>query len=235
MKNLNLTTRIIAIASVVLTSSFSIAQSVPDDELQNGDLEINCKDKFGNTINGTPSWASYPGKIVTVSQCPTNAKVGIQVMNPEANLHINSGLSKTANSTILLVENNHEKVLKLSNEGVLYAREIRVNLDTWPDYVFEKEYSLMSLDSLESYIDKNGHLPNIPAADSVVSEGLDLGTSNKLLMEKVEELTLYLIAQNKEQEQLKATLEEQQKLLKTQQELLVQQTLIIQQICANLK
>ncbi|SFT84711.1 hypothetical protein SAMN05216474_2663 [Lishizhenia tianjinensis] len=235
MKTLKLTTRIIAIASLTLTCSYSIAQAVSNDDLQNGDYQINCQDKYGNMINGTPSWASYPGKIVTISACPTNAKVGIQVMNPEANLHISSGLSKTADANIMLVENNHQKVLKLTNAGVLYAREIRVNLDAWPDYVFEDKYDLISLDSLENYIAQEGHLPNVPAADSIISGGLDLGASNKLLMEKVEELTLYLIAQNKEQAQLKATLEEQQKVLKAQQELLVQQTLIIQQISANLK
>lgn len=251
MKTLKFTTRFLAIASFSLISTLSIGQTLPTDSLQvissevettssetmetRDETTVDCTDKFGNTIVGTPGWSSFPEKIVTTSDCPANVKVGIQVMNPQANLHISSGLSQSAATDVLIIENNHEKILKLSNNGVMYSREIRVNLDQWPDYVFEEEYELISLDSLENYINKEGHLPNVPAAEAVENDGLNLGESNKFLMEKVEELTLYLIAQNKEQEQLKATLEEQQKLLQAQQELLIQQSLLIQQIVANLK
>lgn len=227
MKTLKFTTRFLAIASFSLISTCSIGQIINENLL--------CEDVNGTPIEGTPVWTSSTGQIVTTSVCPTNTKIGIQVSSPEANLHLHSNLDPSYSQTVFLIENNQEKILKISNSGVMYTREIRVNLDQWPDYVFEEEYELISLDSLENYINQEGHLPNVPAAEAVENDGLNLGESNKFLMEKVEELTLYLIAQNKEQEQLKATLEEQQKLLQAQQELLIQQSLLIQQIVANLK
>ena len=70
----------------------------------------------------------------------------------------------------------------------------------WPDYVFKKEYRLPSLDSIAQFIQIHNHLPEIPSADSVQKTGLDLGANQAALLKKIEELTLYLIQQNKEME-----------------------------------
>ncbi len=73
----------------------------------------------------------------------------------------------------------------------------------WADYVFAADYKLKSLSEVEKFIDENNHLPNIPSADELVKEGLDLGKMQALQMEKIEELTLYLIEMKKEIEVLK--------------------------------
>lgn len=83
----------------------------------------------------------------------------------------------------------------LAVDGFIRAREMRVDQDTWPDYVFTKEYDLPSLEEIQKHIDKNGHLPDIPSAKEVEANGLELGEMNKLLLEKIEQLTLYLIEQ----------------------------------------
>jgi len=70
--------------------------------------------------------------------------------------------------------------------------------------VFHTDYELMPLTQLESYVTTKKHLPNMPTAEQVKEEGLDLGEINRLLVEKVEELTLYIIALNKRMEQLEA-------------------------------
>lgn len=71
----------------------------------------------------------------------------------------------------------------------------------WPDYVFEKDYKLLSLKEVEKHIKEKKHLPNIPSAKEVEEKGsFSLGEMNKKLLEKVEELTLYLIDQNKQLE-----------------------------------
>lgn len=67
----------------------------------------------------------------------------------------------------------------------------------WADYVFKKDYQLMSLSKLETYISEEGHLPNVPSAEEVVEEGIDMAKMDAKLLEKIEELTLYLIEQNK--------------------------------------
>jgi hypothetical protein len=73
----------------------------------------------------------------------------------------------------------------------------------WPDYVFKPDYELPALTDVKTYIDQNHHLPEIPSAAEIAKDGLNLGEMNKLLMKKVEELTLYLIEKDKEQKDLK--------------------------------
>ncbi|MBV8325492.1 cell wall anchor protein [Chryseobacterium sp.] len=84
----------------------------------------------------------------------------------------------------------------------------------WADYVFKKEYKLRSLEEVEKHIEEKGHLPNIPSAGEVEKEGINLGEMDAKLLEKIEELTLYSIEQNK---QLKS---QSQKIEKLEQELL---------------
>lgn len=92
---------------------------------------------------------------------------------------------------------------KLAVEGAIGAREIEVlTTSPWPDYVFEPEYSLMPLDSLELSIRRNGHLPGVPSAEEVEANRLNLGEMQGILLEKIEELTLYTIEQNKRIEAL---------------------------------
>lgn len=88
--------------------------------------------------------------------------------------------------------------------GKLIAEEVRVQLQsTWPDYVFKNEYHLMPLAELEHYIHTNNHLPGFEKAEVVEKEGTDLGETQRKLVEKVEELTLYVIELKKEIDQLK--------------------------------
>jgi len=104
--------------------------------------------------------------------------------------------SVSANGEMVLA-NETRQLFHVYTDGLLQAREIKVDLATWPDYVFEKNYELMPLREIEDYIKKEGHLPNIPNAEEVEKEGLNLGEMNKLLLEKIEELTLHLIEQEK--------------------------------------
>ncbi|MCW3466369.1 DUF3450 domain-containing protein [Chitinophaga nivalis] len=86
---------------------------------------------------------------------------------------------------------------KLAVEGVIAARKIKVTQESWADFVFHPDYQLPSLGSVESYIKIHRHLPDIPAAVEIEKNGLDLGDINKQLLQKVEELTLYMIQQQK--------------------------------------
>jgi len=77
----------------------------------------------------------------------------------------------------------------------------------WPDYVFEPSYKLRSLYDLEAFIRKNKHLPGLPSQAMMVREGVPLVSTQKALVEKVEELTLYVIALQKQVDSLKALLQ----------------------------
>lgn len=103
----------------------------------------------------------------------------------------------------LIISNNQQKILQLEPDGLLRSRHIKVDLDNWADYVFDEGYELMPLEEVEAYIAEEGHLPKVPSADEMIENGLDVEETNRMLMEKVEELTLYLIEQNKELTALK--------------------------------
>lgn len=102
---------------------------------------------------------------------------------------------------------------KLAVEGKIGARGVKVTLQNpWPDYVFESTYQLRSIRSLEEYIRENNHLPGIPSAMEVKkNEGIELGEMNIKLLEKIEELALYIIQLNKENEKIKGELQELRK------------------------
>ncbi|MEL6987358.1 MAG: hypothetical protein AAGK97_05960, partial [Bacteroidota bacterium] len=101
---------------------------------------------------------------------------------------------------------------RMALDGNLIAEEVRVQLSgDWPDYVFEEDYQLQSLAKVESYIEKQGHLPGVPSAKVVEQEGHHLGAIQRTLLEKIEELTLYTIQQQKEIETLKAQIQKIQK------------------------
>lgn len=86
----------------------------------------------------------------------------------------------------------------LTVKGGIHARNVKVDLNgPLADYVFETGYKLRSLTDLHAYIKRFHHLPEVPSAKEAQSNGLDLGTMNQLLLQKVEELTLYVIEQNK--------------------------------------
>jgi hypothetical protein len=94
---------------------------------------------------------------------------------------------------------------KLQVKGTVYSTEVKVDLaaGTGPDYVFEPTYDLKPLAEIEAYIKENKHLPEVPSAKEMEANGVQLGEMNMLLLRKIEELTLYILNQNKEIEKLK--------------------------------
>lgn len=97
---------------------------------------------------------------------------------------------------------------KLSVNGTILAKEIIVSTAStnWPDYVFEDYYNLISLKEVENYIKLNRHLPGVPSATKIESNGLAVGEVQKIQMQKIEELTLYVIELQKQIDELKETL-----------------------------
>ena len=106
---------------------------------------------------------------------------------------------------------------KLAVNGTIGSTEVKVeNTSAWPDFVFENDYDLRTLEEVEQHINEKGHLPEIPSEAEVTENGIKLGEMNAKLLQKIEELTLYLIEQNKQNQ--------------TQQEQITVQSALIEQL-----
>lgn len=102
---------------------------------------------------------------------------------------------------------------KLAVKGSMVAEDIWVKpYSTWPDYVFKESYNLVSLNELKIYISKHKHLPGVPDQKYIENNGQNVGEMNRILLEKVEELTLYIFNLN---ERLELLEKENQKLMKS--------------------
>lgn len=110
--------------------------------------------------------------------------------------------------TSYVATNFSDATYKLFVEGNIKARKIKVDAATWADYVFEDSYRLPSLKEVEQFIKRHKHLPEVPSAQEVKEKGLDLGENQAVLLKKIEELTLYIIEQNKKLENLQKEVQE---------------------------
>lgn len=96
---------------------------------------------------------------------------------------------------------------KLSVDGKVVVEELFVQLSPWPDYVFTDDYKLRPLVEVEAFINEHNHLPGVPDAQTIESQGLPVGEMQKVLMEKIEELTLYVIDLQKQNQHLQEQLD----------------------------
>ncbi|MEL4307261.1 hypothetical protein [Joostella sp. CR20] len=87
---------------------------------------------------------------------------------------------------------------KLAVNGKIHTQEVKVDVDGWSDFVFENDYNLPTLDEVERHIQEKGHLQDIPSAKEVEQNGIHLGEMNAKLLQKIEELTLYVIELKKQ-------------------------------------
>ncbi len=102
----------------------------------------------------------------------------------------------------------------LSVDGKIVSKASYVSIKSWADYVFDKDYALPNLYDVETYYTTHKHLPNIPSAKEVADHGIELGAMNAKLLEKIEELTLYILQQHKDFNALKKEMAEIKSMVK---------------------
>ncbi|WP_459209842.1 hypothetical protein [Aquimarina rhabdastrellae] len=112
----------------------------------------------------------------------------------------------TGDDRISFLNQSGDEMIRMQ-DGVITTDQVRLNVTSFPDYVFAKDYDLMPLKEIAQYIKANKHLPNMPTEAQVVAEGMNVGQINTILVEKVEELTLHTINQEEKIEQLMKKIE----------------------------
>ena len=202
----------------VLTKGYSLYNTVLDKEvfvvMGDGEMQVRGSSGISNFIvkpSGITGIGADPHSEVKL-RVNGGEKVGLCI---EHNYPQDWGYGlKTIvgrnNTKALAVVNstNNLDVFRVMGDGTIYATAVHVKLATnFPDYVFLKDYKLMSIDSLASYIRDNGHLPNTPTATEVERDGIDIGELARIQQEKIEELTLYLIEMKAQMDALKSEIE----------------------------
>ncbi|GAB4000039.1 hypothetical protein GCM10028807_51820 [Spirosoma daeguense] len=159
--------------------------------------------------------------IVLGDPANTSIAVGIGTDSPQFPLDVrgtinlrNNGKIKFAHLSNPIYDGTTDQFLTVNEQGetVLARHRLKIdNVNQWSDKVFSPTYNLRPLSSVATYIGQHGHLPGVPSAEDVVKEGVDLVKMNAKLLEKIEELTLYSIEQEKENQEQKAVNQKQQK------------------------
>jgi len=139
---------------------------------QNGQ---HCKTVATGLGGGASNALTTPDGQTNVVSVNSSANVGVGTTNPQSKFAVN---------------------------GTITAKEVKVTQSGWSDYVFAEDYRLLPLDELEAYVNKEKHLPDIPAAKEVEKDGLAIAETLSKQMQKIEELTLYLIQLKKNNEEL---------------------------------
>lgn len=201
----------------------ALSSTTLDLEIGDNPVQLTATVTPNNASDLTINWTSSNSSVATVNAGLVSVVgVGTSVITATAN----DGSNQMDTSTITVTDPNSQPVpagglwlstnntdafilnsvgigtnpisnYKLAVDGKIRSREVKVDNDNWADYVFFKDYKLPTLQEVEQHIQEKGHLINIPSAAEVEANGIELGEMNKLLLEKIEELTLYVIEQEK--------------------------------------
>ena len=132
-----------------------------------------------------------------------HGSVFIQCTDHNTAFEIHNGTGKA----IIAYSNSGAKIMQLEDNGLLRTREIRLDAASWADYVFDAGYSLPKLKDVAKFIEINHHLPGVPNAKEMQANGINVAEMQTLQMQKIEELTLYMIEMDKKMDEMQAEID----------------------------
>ena len=171
-----------------------------------GSKHIAIETVTGDVLLGTTSGSTGIGTSAPTAQLHTTGTVRFGGLT--SNNSLTRMVVSDANGNLYYKEDSSSGAFNgalnsdLAVNGRISAQKMLITqTGRWPDYVFSKQYKLPSLSEVESFINQNSHLPGIPSAAEVEKKGIDVGNNQAVLLKKIEELTLYVIEQNKKLQQ----------------------------------
>lgn len=197
-----------------------IMNSNPQD-----DFEIGTQISFHRSGNQVIGFNYRPAGNFDPAPSLFGAAVRFNPNNGQLSLGVTSSRTTVSPTRAIIVTNDAAVGIRTANpdealtvRGTIHAQEVRVDLNIPADYVFQKyftgnsqlkpEYNMPSLEEVEAFTKKNNHLPGIPSAEVIQTDGLHLKEMTNLLLEKIEELTLYTIEQEKRIKSLEVLLKQ---------------------------
>jgi hypothetical protein len=144
--------------------------------------------------------ASYNGSVQKAAlRWDNNGNVSIGTFSTYGGTRLTIGGAATGNDNMFdVVDQNNNVNFRVKASGYVYARDITVQVGIFPDFVFDSTYHLMPIHDLGNYVKIYHHLPGVPTAATVQQNGMSVGEMNVLLLQKVEELTLYMVELQKQ-------------------------------------
>ena len=190
-------------------NTFNGVQTINGDQYINGNIHVN-KYIF-IPVNKTLFFgdSSNPDRCFKLSYIGDNSR-GDSYIDYSENLYFRNGSRNSDTPIIVFTQDSNVGIgtltpqNKLDVNGTIRAKEVKIEIDAnWPDFVFKKDYNLPTLEEVEIHINEKGTLPGVPSEQEVRDSGMNVGEVNILLLQKIEELTLYVIKQQKEIDRLK--------------------------------
>lgn len=174
----------------------------------NGRVGIGANSGTTNNYAGVLEVRDNPGQIAEGSSDLVRIRAYYYSPNGNGNL-LNVGTTGATGWEIFQVKADRRVIVN----GTLSAKEIKVQSNPWADFVFEDGYKLLTLEEVENYIHENGRLPGIESADEIEENGLSVGEMQAKQMQKIEELTLYAIEQEKRIDSVEKEMKELREML----------------------
>nr|WP_315202963.1 tail fiber protein [uncultured Flavobacterium sp.] len=215
--------------SYINSGNFGIGTTTPSTRLECVGNELTSFEAagfyntraYGNSSDKSETRINL-GKIEGITRQPMGAIGAFPDFNTDSargSLAFYTRDSQVLNERLRIVSNGNVGIgttnptSKLTVAGDIHSREVKVTVDAGADFVFEKEYNLPTLDSVDNYIKENKHLPEIASAKEMQTNGINLSEMNIKLLQKVEEQTLYIIEMNKQLQEVKKQIEQLKKSL----------------------
>ncbi len=173
---------------IKMSDGFSNTATKDDILFQSDGAFLFKLDHNGNGISNFPGFGIFDKDNNSIFFAKNNGNIGIGKLTPTAKLHV---------------------------DGNIIAEEIKVEDVTGADFVFEPNYNLMPLAEIEAFVKQNHHLPEVPSAAEMQTNGVELGKMNMLLLQKIEELTLLMIEQQKQLENQNSKIDAQNTVIAT--------------------